>query len=88
MLKKISTTVHLISVRLSSLLFLRGALFFFLLILFISRLTREERAKATSRNEIENCAVEPKTMKISSSQLRRSSLDEIVAHETSPDYGV
>ena len=73
-------TVHLISIRLSSLTIF---LFFFftrcfVLLPFISfytspMLTGEERAKATSRKEIEDCAVEPKTMKISSSQLRRSS---------------
>ena len=72
-------TVHLISVRLSSL-----TIFFFfftqcfVLLHFISlytlsRLTGKERAKATSRKEIKNCAAEPKTTKISSSQLRRSS---------------
>ena len=72
--------MHLISIRLSSLTIF---LFFFftrcfVLLPFISlytspRLTGEERAKTTSRKEIEDCAVEPKTMKISSSQLRRSS---------------
>ena len=70
-------TVHLISVRLSSLTIF---LFFFftrcfVLLLFISlytspMLTGEERAKTTSRKEIEDCATEPKTMNISSSQLR------------------
>ena len=71
-------TVHLISNRFSSL----SPFFFFtqcfLLLPFISlytlpKLTGEERAKATSRKEIEDCAVETKTMKISSSQLKRSS---------------
>ena len=67
-------TVHLISVRLSSLTIF---LFFFftrcfVLLPFISlytspKLTGEERVKATSRKEIEDCAVELKTMKISSS---------------------
>ena len=37
------------------------------------RLTGEERAKAMLRKEIEDYVAEPKTMKISSSQLRRSS---------------
>ena len=73
-------TVHLISVRLSSLTIF---LFFFftrcfVLLPFISlymslRLTGEERAKATSRKEIKDCAAEPKTMKISFFQLRRFS---------------
>ena len=73
-------TVYLISVRLS---FLTIFLFFFFILCFILlpfislytslRLTGEDRAKATSRKEIEDCAAEPKTMKISSSQLRRSS---------------
>ena len=72
--KKIPTPVHLISVRLSSLTIF---LFFFftrcfVLLPFISfstslRLIGEERAKTTSRKEIENCAAKPKTMKISSS---------------------
>ena len=70
-------TVHMISIRPSSLtiFFLHGALFFFPFISLYTfpRLTREERAKATLRKEIEDCAAEPKTMKISSSQLRRSS---------------
>ena len=73
-------TMHLISVRLCSLIIF---LFFFftrcfVLLPFISlytspRLTGEERAKATSGKEIKDCAAEPKTMKISFSQLRRSS---------------
>ena len=73
-------TVHLISIRFS---FLTIFLFFFftrcfVLLLFISlykspRLIREERAKATLRKEIEDCAAKLMTMKISSSQLRRSS---------------
>ena len=73
--KKIPTPVHLISVRLSSLTIF---LFFFftwcfVLLPFISfytspRLTGEERAKNTLRKEIENCAAETKTMKISSFQ--------------------
>ena len=73
-------TVHLILVRLSSLTIF---LFFFcircfVLLPFISlykspRLIREERAKATLRKEIEDCAAKLMTMKISSSQLRRSS---------------
>ena len=73
-------TMHLISIRLSSLTIF---LFFFftgcfVLLPFISlytspRLTGEEQATATSRKEIEDYAAEPKTMKISSSQLRRSS---------------
>ena len=73
-------TIHLISVRLFSLTIF---LFFFftrcfVLLHFISlytspRLTGKERAKAMSRKEIEDYVVEPKTMKISSSQLRRSS---------------
>ena len=72
--------MHLISVRLS---FLTIFLFFFfkrcfILLLFISlytslKLIGEEQAKATLRKEIKNCAAESKTMKISSSQLRRSS---------------
>ena len=67
----------MISVRLSSLTIF---LFFFftrcfVLLPFISlytspRLTGEKRAKTTSRKEIEDCAAEPKTMKVSSSQLR------------------
>ena len=70
-------TVHLILDRFSSL----SPFFFFtqwfLLLSFISlytlsKLTGKERAKATSRKEIEDCATETKTMKISSSQLRRS----------------
>ena len=69
--------MHLILVRLSSLtIFLFMQCFVLLPFIFLytsPRLTREERAKATSRKEIENCAVEPKTIKISSSQLRRSS---------------
>ena len=73
-------TVHLISIRFS---FLTIFIFFFftrcfVLLLFISlytspRLTGEERAKAMSRKEIEDCVAEPKIIKISSSQLRRSS---------------
>ena len=51
------------------------------------RLTGEEQTKATSRKEIENCAAEPKTMKISLS-TQTILLGEIVAHEASPDYGV
>ena len=73
-------TVHLILVRLSSLIIFLFFFFMrcFVLLPFISlytspRLTREERAKATSRKEIEDCAAELKTMKISSFQLRRSS---------------
>ena len=71
-------TVHLISNHFSSL----SPFFFFtqcfLLLPFISlytlpKLIGEERAKATSRKEIEDCAAETKTMKISSSQLKRSS---------------
>ena len=64
-------TVHLILVRLSSLTIF---LFFFfaqcfVLLPFISlytspRLTGEERVKATSRKEIENCATESKIMKL------------------------
>nr|POE84787.1 hypothetical protein CFP56_75883 [Quercus suber] len=34
------------------------------------RLTEEEQEKVTSRKEIEDCVAEPKTMKISSFQLR------------------
>ena len=70
-------TIHLTSVRLFSLTIF---LFFFftrcfVLLPFISlytspRLTGEERAKAMSRKEIEDCVVEPKTMKISSSLHR------------------
>ena len=73
-------TVHLISVHLSSLTIF---LFFFFTRCFVLlpfiflytslRLTGEERAKATSRKEIEDYAAEPKTMKISSFQLRWSS---------------
>ena len=72
--------MHLILVRLSSLTIF---LFFFFMRCFVilpfislymsTRLTREERAKATLRKEIEDCNAEPKTMKISSSQLKRSS---------------
>ena len=72
--------MHLILVRLSSLTIF---LFFFFMRCFVilpfislymlTRLTREERAKATLRKEIEDCAAEPKTMKISFSQLKRSS---------------
>ena len=72
--------MQLILVRLS---FLTIFLFFFftqcfILLPFISlytspRLTGDERVKATSRKEIENCVVESKTMKISFSQLKRSS---------------
>ena len=72
--------VHLISVRLSSLTIF---LFFFFTPCFVllpfislytsSRLIGEEQVKATLRKEIEDCAAEPKTMKISSSQLRRFS---------------
>ena len=72
-------TVHLISVRLSSLTIFLFFFFtqYFVVLPFISLftllwLTREERAKAMSRKEIEDCAAELKTMKISSSQLRRS----------------
>ena len=70
-------TIHLISVRLFSLTIF---LFFFFMRCFVllpfislytsSRLTGEERAKAMSRKEIENCVVEPKTMKISFSLHR------------------
>ena len=70
-------TIHLISVCLFSLTIF---LFFFFMRCFVllpfislytsSRLTGEERAKAMSRKEIENCVVEPKTMKISSSLHR------------------
>ena len=70
-------TIHLILVRLFSLTIF---LFFFFMRCFVllpfislytsSRLTGEERAKAMSRKEIENCVVEPKTMKISSSLHR------------------
>ena len=73
--------MHLILVCLSSLTIF---LFFFFMRYFVilpfiflytsTRLTREERAKATLRKEIEDCAAESKTMKISSFQLRRSSL--------------
>ena len=73
-------TVHLISVPLSSLTFFLFLFFMrcFVFLPFISlytspRLTGEERAKATSRKEIEDCAAEPMIMKISSSQLRPSS---------------
>ena len=72
--------MQLILVRLS---FLTIFLFFFftqcfILLPFISlytspKLTGDERVKATSRKEIENCVVESKTMKISFSQLKRSS---------------
>ena len=51
MLKKIPTTMHLISVRLSSLLFLRGALFFFLLFIFIHRLGWQEMSEQKPRQE-------------------------------------
>ena len=78
--KKILTTVHLISICLS---FLTIFLFFFstrcfVILPFISlymspRLIGEEQAKATSRKEIKDCAAKAKTMKISSSQLKRSS---------------
>ena len=70
-------TIHLISVRLFPLTIF---LFFFftrcfVLLPFISlytspRLTGEERAKAMSRKEIEDCVVESKTMKISFSLHR------------------
>ena len=70
-------TIHLISVRLFSLTIF---LFFFFMRCFVllpfislytsSRLTGEERAKPMSRKEIENCVVEPKTMKISFSLHR------------------
>ena len=73
-------TVHLISIRLSSftifLFFFFTRCFVLLPFIFLytsPRLTGEERAKATLRKEIEDCATEPKTMKFSSSQLRRSS---------------
>ena len=72
--------MHLILVRLSSLTIF---LFFFFMPCFVilpfislytsTRLTREERAKTTLRKEIKDCATESKTMKISSTQLRRSS---------------
>ena len=78
--KKIHTTVHLISVHLSSLtifiFFFFTRCFVLLPFIFIytsPMLAGEERAKATSRKEIEDCAVKPKTMKISSSRLRRFS---------------
>ena len=68
-------TIHLISVRLFSLTIFLFFFFMrcFVLLLFIylytsSRLTGEERAM--SRKEIENCVVEPKTMKISFSLHR------------------
>ena len=48
-------------------------LLLFIFLYMLPRLTREQRAKATSRKEIKDCAAETKTMKISSSQLRRSS---------------
>ena len=80
MYEKKPTTMHLISVRLSSIIIF---LFFFFMRCFVilpfiflytsSRLTGEERAKATTRKEIEDYAAEPKTMKISSSKLKRSS---------------
>ena len=67
-------TVHMISVRPSSLTIFLFFFFMrcFVLLHFISlytspRLIGEERAKATLRKEIEDCAVELKTMKISSS---------------------
>ena len=67
-------TVHLILIRLSSLTIFLFFFFtrYFVLLPFISlymspRLTGEEQAKATSRKEIEDCAAESKTMKISSS---------------------
>ena len=70
-------TIHLISVRLFSLTIFLFFFFMrcFVLLPFISlytspRLTGEERAKAISRKEIENCVVESKTMKISSSLHR------------------
>ena len=70
-------TIHLISVILFSLTIFLFFFFMrcFVLLPFISlytspRLTGEERAKAMSRKEIENCVVEPKTMKISSSLHR------------------
>ena len=73
-------TIHLISVHLFSLTIFLFFFFMrcFVLLPFIShytslKLTGEEQAKATSRKEIKDCAAEPKTMKISSSQLRRSS---------------
>ena len=72
--------MQLILVRLS---FLTIFLFFFftqcfILLPFISlytspRLTGDKRAKATSRKKIKNCAIESKIMKISFSQLKRSS---------------
>ena len=72
-------TVHLISVRLTSLTIFLFFFFtrYFVVLPFISlytllRLTGEERAKVMSRKEIEDCAAELKTMKISSSQLKRS----------------
>ena len=92
--KKISTTVHLISVRLSSLTIFLFFIFTrcFVLLPFISlytssRLTREKQAKATSRKEIEDCDAKPKTMKISLS-TQMILLGEIVAHEASSDYGM
>ena len=78
MYKKIPA-MHLISVHISSLTIFLFFFFMwcFVLLPFISlytlpRLTGEERVKAMSRKEIEDCAAELKTMKISSSQLRRS----------------
>ena len=66
-------TIHLISVRLFSLtiflffFFMRCFVFLPFISLYTSpRLTGEERAKAMSRKEIEDCVVESKTMKISS----------------------
>ena len=73
-------TVHLISIRLSSftifLFFFFTRCFVLLPFIFLytsPRLTGEERAKATLRKEIEDCAAELKTMKISFFQLRRFS---------------
>ena len=70
-------TIHLISVRLFSLTIFLFLFFtrYFVFLPFISlytspKLTGEERAKAMSRKEIEDCVVEPKTMKISSSLHR------------------
>ena len=69
--------MHLISVHLSSLTIFLFFFFtrYFVVLPFISlytllKLTEEERAKAMSRKEIENCVVELKTMKISSSLHR------------------
>ena len=92
--KKIHTTVHLISVHLSSLtifiFFFFTRCFVLLHFIFIytsPRLAGEERAKATSRKEIEDYAAKSKTIKISLS-TQSILLGVIVAHEPSPDYSV